>query len=124
MSNINNMGLALLMVLLGTFTYLLNFFNKISECSLIFIFLALTANIITELYNKKSAIIGLGVSIIASFAVLWNFDYYIDARVIPMVVGGSFLSLLSSIYGSTSILLYLKPTYSFNARNFISLVLL
>ncbi|WP_341763490.1 VUT family protein [Candidatus Tisiphia endosymbiont of Beris chalybata] len=122
MSNINNKVLALLMSLLFTFTYLLNFFNKIAECSLVFVFLALTANIITELHTKKSAIISLIVSIVVSFGLLWNFDYYIHGRIIPMMTGASFLSLLVSIYCSTSVLQYLKPTYSFNLRNFIGLV--
>lgn len=119
----NNKLLGLLMVLSCTFVYLLNFFNKISECSLVFILLAFTTNIIAELYGKKISLMGLLAGIVISSCLLWNFNYYIHSIVIQGLVLASFASLLVSIYFSTSVLLYLKLKFSFNARNFISLAI-
>lgn len=121
MSIANNKFLPLLVVSLCTFTYLLNFFNKIYQCSLVFIFMALITNVISELYSKKTAIISLVFSSIASFALLWNFNYYIHGNIINGVVFASLISVLLSVYCSTSVFLHLKSKYSFNNRNFVSL---
>ncbi|WP_375318686.1 VUT family protein [Candidatus Tisiphia endosymbiont of Oplodontha viridula] len=122
MHHINNKFYIPLVTLLCIFTYLLNFFNKISQCSLVFVFLALTINIISELYGKKKAMIAVLLSTIIGFGLLWNLDYYINGRVIKGVVFASFVSVLLSTYCSTSVFLQLKPAYSFNSRNFISLI--
>lgn len=56
------------------------------------------------------------------FGLLWNLDYYINARVINGVIFASFVSVLLSTYCSTNLCLRLKSAYSFNTRNFISLI--
>lgn len=117
----NNKFLPLLVVWLFTFTYLLNFFNKMYQCSLVFIFMALITNMIAELYSKKSAMISLLLSSIVSFGLLWNFNYYIYSHIVSGVVFASLAAVLLSIYCSTSIFLNLKSKYSFNNRNFVSL---
>ena len=57
-----------------------------------------------------------------SFRLLWNFDYYIHGHILSGVVFASLVAVLLSLYCSTSIFLHLKSTYSFNNRNFISLM--
>ncbi|WP_250311163.1 VUT family protein [Rickettsia endosymbiont of Oedothorax gibbosus] len=124
MHHINNKFYMPLVTLLCIFTYLLNFFNKISQCSLVFVFLTLTVNIISELYGKKKAMIAVVLSTIVIFGLLWNLDYYINGCVIKGVASATFVSVLLSTYCSTSVFLHLKSalTYSFNNRNFISLI--
>ncbi|ABV76354.1 hypothetical protein RPO_04225 [Rickettsia rickettsii str. Arizona] len=123
MSNINAKFYIPLVSLLGVFIYLLNCFNKISQCSLVFVFLAITTNIISELYGRKRALIAVALCIIVSFGLLWNFNYYIHGRVIKGVVFASFVSVLLSTYCSTSIFSQLKPRCSLNTRNFASLIM-
>ncbi|OZG32101.1 hypothetical protein [Rickettsia endosymbiont of Culicoides newsteadi] len=124
MHHINNKFYMPLVTLLCIFTYLLNFFNKIAQCSLVFVFLTLTVNIISELYGKKKAMIAVVLSTIVSFGLLWNLDYYINGYAIKGVVFAAFVSVLLSTYCSTSVFLHLKSAsaYSFNTRNFISLI--
>jgi hypothetical protein len=124
MHHINNKFDMPLVTLLCIFTYLLNFFSKIFQCSLVFVFLALTTNIISELYGKKRAMIAVVLCTIVGFGLLWNFDYYSNGRVIKGLVFASFVSVLLSTYCSTSVFLHLKSAsaYSFNTRNFISLI--
>ncbi len=124
MSNINTKFYIPLVSLLGIFICLLNlnYFNKISQCSLIFVFLAVTTNIISELYGRKKALTAVALCIIVSFGLLWNFNYYIHGRVIKGVVFASFVSVLLSTYCSTSVFSQLKPRCSLNTRNFASLI--
>ncbi|BDU60794.1 hypothetical protein FLA4_12040 [Candidatus Rickettsia kotlanii] len=123
MSNIKTKFYIPLVSLLGIFIYLLNYFNKISQCSLIFVCLALTTNIISELYSRKKALSAVALCIIVSFGLLWNFNYYIHGRVIKGVVFASFVSVLLSTYCSTSVFSQLKPRCSLNTRNFASLII-
>ncbi len=123
MNNINTKFYILLVILLGIFTYSLNLFNKISQCSLVFVFLAITANIISELYGRKKPWIAITLSIIVSFCLLRDFNYYIHGRVINGIILVSFVSILLSIYCSTSIFVQLKSTCSLNTRNFAGLMM-
>lgn len=118
----NNKFLPLLVALLCTFTYLLNFFNKIFQCSLVFVFMALITNVISELYGKKTAMVSLLFSSVVSFGLLWDFDYYIHGNSISGMIFASLIAVLLSLYCSTNIFLHLKSTCSFNNRNFISLI--
>ncbi len=120
-ANINKF-LPPLVALLCTFTYLLNFFNKIFQCSLVFIFMALITNVIAELYSRKISMGSLVFSAVVSFGLLWNFDYYIHGNIVSGIVFASLVAVLLSLYCSTNIFLHLKSTYSFNNRNFISLI--
>lgn len=115
--------LALLFTLLCTGTYLLNFFNKIVDCSLVFIGLAFTSNIIAALYGKRNATISLLLSVIISFGLLRNVEYYIHGQAIPGVIVASLISVLFSVYLSTRLFLRLQSTYSLNESNAISLML-
>ncbi|WP_341748122.1 VUT family protein [Candidatus Tisiphia endosymbiont of Dascillus cervinus] len=123
MNNINTKFYILLVILLGIFTYSLNLFNKISQCSLVFVFLAVTANIISELYGRKKAWIAVTLCIIVSFCLLWDFNYYIHGRVINGIILVSFVSILLSTYCSTSVFVQLKSTCSLNTRNFAGLMM-
>ena len=122
MNNINTKFYILLVILLGIFTYSLNLFNKISQCSLVFVFLAITANIISELYGRKKALIAVTLSIIVNFCLLWDFNYYVHGCVINGIILVSFVSILLSTYCSTSIFVQLKSTCSLNTRNFAGLM--
>lgn len=125
MRYINNNLYIALTIILGVFTYLLNFFNKIAECSLVFVFLALTVNIIAETFGKQKAMRAIVLCIVVSFGLLWNLNYYIDGRVINGLVLASLLSVLLSTYCGMSLFLKLKSAHnfynSFYVRNFISL---
>lgn len=123
MNNINTRFYILLVILLGIFTYSLSLFNKISQCSLVFVFLAVTANIISELYGRKKAWIAVTLCIIVSFCLLWDFNYYIHGRVINGIILVSFVSILFSTYCSTSVFVQLKSTCSLNTRNFAGLMM-
>lgn len=123
MNNINTMFYIILVIVLGIFTYSLNLFNKLSQCSLVFMFLAVTANIISELYGRKKAWIAVTLCIIVSFCLLWEFNYYIHGRVINGIILVSFVSILLSTYCSTSVFVQLKSTCSLNTRNFAGLMM-
>jgi len=111
-----------LIIMLLLFTYLLNFFNKISQCSLLFIFLALTTNLISEVYGRKKAMLGVILAIVVSFGLTWNVNYYIYGKVINGLIAASLLSVLVSAYCGVHVLSKLKQSYSFHVRNLISLV--
>jgi hypothetical protein len=123
MREISNKFYLPLVTLLGIFTYLLNYFNNTAQCSLIFVFIAVIVNIIAELYGKKKAIIGSILSVIVSAGLLWNFDYYINGKIINGLVPASLLALLVSTYCGTNLFLQIKSRCSFITRNFVSLIL-
>lgn len=123
MSDVNNKFYLPLVTLLGIFTYLLNFFNKIAQCSLIFVFITIIVNIIAELYGKKKAIMGLILSVVVSASLLWNFDYYINGKIINGLVPTSLAALLISNYYGANLFLLAKSKYSFILRSFVSLIL-
>ena len=75
------------------FTLLLNFYNQISDCSLMFTFLALTLNTISALHGTKKAINSIILSVIISFALMWNLKYYINGELINGLVLASLLQL-------------------------------
>lgn len=104
------------------FTLLLNFYAKISECSLIFIFLALTLNVISSLHGTKKAMKSIILSVSISFALLWNLKYYIQGELISCLVFASLVSVLASSYIALNLFSRLKLKYNFYVSNFISLL--
>ncbi len=125
---LNNLGgksnkfyLSLIAVSL-VFTLLLNFYTKISECSLIFTFLALTLNAISSLHGNKKAMKTIILSVSISFALLWNLKYYIHGGLISGLVFASLLSVLVSFYIGLNLFSRLKLKYNFYVSNFISLL--
>ena len=103
------------------FTLLLNFYTKISDCSLMFTFLALTLNIISELHGIKKAINSIILSVVISFALMWNLKYYIHDELINGLVLASLLSVLVSSYVGLNLLSRLRIKHNFYVSNFVSL---
>jgi len=104
------------------FTLLLNFYTKISDCSLMFTFLALTLNAISALHGTKKAINSIILSVIISFALMWNLKYYIHGELINGLVLASLLSVLVSSYIGLNLLSRLRVKYNSYVSNFISLL--
>ncbi|MEI8294963.1 MAG: VUT family protein [Alphaproteobacteria bacterium] len=123
MKSIDNRSYIPLVMALGAFTYSLNYFNKIFACALVFVFLALIINLISELYGKARAMKSMALCAIASFCLLWNFDYYIYGRAVDGVVLASLLSVVASTYCGANVFAKLRRSYSFNTSNLISLII-
>ena len=104
------------------FCLLLNYCNKISDCSLIFTCLAFLLNNISERYGKNKAIVSVIIAAVISFTFTYGMEYRIHGELINGLVIGSLLSLLVSSYAGLSILSKLKDKYDYYVRNFISLV--
>ena len=119
----NNKFYFLLSTILLSFVVLLNFSNKLSICSFIYVVIALIANIMTEFYGQKKTMYAIAVSASISAALLWNTDYYINNVKFDIMLFGSFLSVIISTYLGTSLSLRLKSVYNFQVRNLTSLVL-
>lgn len=104
------------------FTLLLNFYNQISDCSLMFTFLALTLNTISAWHGTKKAINSIILSVIISFALMWNLKYYINGELINGLVLASLLSVLVSSYVGLNLVSRLRIKYNSYVSNFISLL--
>ncbi len=116
----------LLTIVTGILTYTLNLFNKISECSIIFTILAFTINITTEIFGKEKAIQSIILSVITSFVLMLNYNYYIGGRLIHGLIPASLIATLTSAYVGIHFLLALKKISgiynNFYARVFVSLI--
>ncbi|ABV73484.1 hypothetical protein A1E_02700 [Rickettsia canadensis str. McKiel] len=122
---LNNDRLYLLLTfVLFVLTLLLNFYSKISYCSLIFTFLAFTVNIISESQGYKKAIksVILCTSASFAFAILYNMKYYIYGEPLTGLIFASLLSVFISSYISLIFFLKRKLQHSFLTRNFKSLL--
>ena len=118
----NNRLYLLLTFVLFVLTLLLNFYSKISYCSLIFTFLAFTVNIISESQGYKKAIKSVILCTSASFAILYNMKYYIYGEPLTGLIFASLLSVFISSYISLIFFLKRKLQHSFLTRNFKSLL--
>jgi len=121
LSKSNRLYVLLTASVLG-FTLLLNFYTKISECSLIFTFMALTLNMVSFLHGTKKAMKSIILAVIISFALMWNLKYYIQGELINGLVFASLLSVLISSYVGLNLFSKLELKYNFYIRNFVSLV--
>lgn len=117
----NNKLYIFLMLTLFTSIYALNFCNKISSCALVFTVIVFTANILSEFYSRKIAILGTFLSSVISFCLLWNFDYKINGSVTNGIVLMSLVSVLISSYIGTGIL-KTNVNLNFYKRNLISFI--
>ena len=106
--------------LLCALTYLLNFCTKLHQCALVFITIAITTNTITFFFGKSQSLKGLVFAIIISFSLLWELPYYIDGKIVNGLVFTSFLSLMISMYWSTSVFQKLTSKFSFVKSNALS----
>lgn len=94
-------------------TATLNSCTKLVICSAIYVLLALTANLMSEFYGKKKAMLGIIFSILVN--IIWM------CKTIDMVLIGSFISVLISLYCGINLSAKLKETTNFHVRNFIAL---
>ncbi|RTK92428.1 MAG: VUT family protein [Rickettsiales bacterium] len=117
----NNKLYIFLMLILFTSTFTLNFCNKISSCALVFTIIAFTSNVLSEFYSRKIAVLGIFLSSIISFCLLWNFDYTLNRAVINGVVLMSLVSVFISAYIGTGIL-KTNTNLNFHKRNLISFI--
>ena len=107
--------------LLCALTYLLNYWTTIYQCALIFTIIAITVNIMTAMAGRFKSLTGLVSAIIISFALLWKLPYYIDGRLVNGLAVASFLSLIISLYFSTSALTRFYSRFGFVIANALSL---
>ena len=103
-------------------TLMLNFYIKISDCSLVFTFLAISLNVIGELYGNDKAMRSLVLSIFVSLASQWNLKYYIHGELINGLVIASFISVLVSAFIGLNVLSKLRFKYNFYVRSLLSLI--
>lgn len=106
--------------LLCTLIYLLNFCTKIQQCALVFITIAIITNATTFFFGKSQSLRGLVFANIISFSLLWELPYYIDGQIVNGLVFASFLSLMISMYWSTSVFQKLTSKFSFVKSNALS----
>ena len=90
--------------------------------SLMFTFLALTLNTISAWHGTKKAINSIILSVIISFALMWNLKYYINGELINGLVLASLLSVLVSSYVGLNLVSRLRIKYNSYVSNFISLL--
>lgn len=101
-----------LTAMLFTCSLLLNFSNMLMYCSLCFVLLAFSANLIAELYGKKKAI--------ATVALCSILTLIVSFKIFDLLLVGSFIAVFTAF--SASIHISAKfTTISFQARNFITL---
>jgi hypothetical protein len=110
-------------LLLFTFTYLLNFCTAIYQCALMFTIIAITTNSITSLYSKSKSLYALAFAIIVNFVFLGKLPYYIDGTIVNGLVFASFSSLMISMYWSSVVFQKLTKTLGFIKSNALSLIL-
>jgi len=101
-------------------TGLLNISNKLIICSLIYTCMAMIANALVYLYGKRKSIQVLIVSLMAWMLLSWKISYFIHGVFIPLMMPGSFISVLISIYVGTSLFHALKTRYNFHISNLIA----
>lgn len=102
-------------ILLFVLTYLLNMTFKVVLCSGIYILLALTINLLSEVYNKNEAMFAVTACVLPNIILLSR--THIDLLVII-----SFLSLFISTYMGVNLSDYLRYKFNFPLRNFIVLI--
>lgn len=117
----NNKLVGLLILILFTSIYTLNFCTKIASCALVFTIIAFAANILSEFYSRKIALISTILSVLMSFVLLWNFEYKIQGIVTNNIVLMSLASVFISIYIGTGIL-KTNTNLNFHKRNVISFI--
>lgn len=108
----NKLYYPLLLVLFGLVSSL-NANPKLLVCACVYVFIALTANTITELYGKKEALLGVLGCVLVNMIVTW--------KGVNLLLIGSFSSVIVSTYCGISLFTRLKPTTNFHARNFVTL---
>jgi hypothetical protein len=101
-----------LAAILFTFSLMLNLSNKLVACSLCFICLAFSANLIAELYGKKRAIATVALCSLAAFIVSW--------KALDLLLVSSFAAVFVACYGSINISSKFT-SMSFWMRNFLCL---
>lgn len=103
-------------------TFLLNYYTIIYQCALIFTIITIVINISTSIYGKLKTLKGLAFALMVSFCLLWKSFYYIDGKIINGMILVSFISLMISMYWSTTIFSEIQGSFfSFAKSNFISL---
>lgn len=110
-------------LLLFTFTYLLNFCTAIYQCALMFTIIGITTNSITSLYSKSKSLYALAFAIIVSFILIMKIPYYIDGKIVNGLVFASFSSLMISMYWSSAVFQKLINKFGFVKSNALSLIL-
>lgn len=113
----------LLLSILCTFTYLLNFYNKIYQCSAMFVLMMFALNAMNELYGSKKAFFGMLASLVVSVTLLWNVNYYIHGKVINNIVFASLGSVLITSIIVVPLFSGLKQFTTFFIRNFVTISL-
>ena len=108
-------------LLLLVLIYLLNHCKAIYECALVFTVVAITVNMTTAMRGRFKSLMGLVSAIVISFALLWKLPYYIDGRLVNGLAVASFLSLMISLYMSTSAFVRFYSRFSFVIANSLSL---
>jgi len=109
--------------LLCTFTYLLNCCTAIYQCALIFTLIAITLNITTLLHGKTKGLIGLSFATIINFVLLWRLPYYIDGKIVKGLIFASFVSLMISLFVSTTTFFKFSYRFGFIVANALSLAI-
>jgi hypothetical protein len=102
-------------IFLFILTALLNMSSKVMFCSGIYILLALTINLLSEVYNKNEAMFAVTACVLPNIILLSR--THIDLLVII-----SFLSLFISTYTGVNLSDYLRYKFNFPLRNFIVLI--
>lgn len=113
----------LLLSILCTFTYTLNFYNKIYQCSAMFVLMMFALNAINELYGSRNAFFSMLVSLIISAALLWNVNYHIHGQVINGLVFASLGSVLLASIVAIPLFSGLQQMTTFPFRNFVTISL-
>ena len=108
-------------LLLCVLIYLLNYCAAMYQCALIFTMIAITVNVTTVSTGRLKSLTGLVLAIITSFALLWKLPYYIDGHLVNGLVFASFLSLIISLYFSTSAFTRFYSRFGFVIANVLSL---
>lgn len=110
----NNKVYFLMMLVLVTLTGLLNISPKLVVCSAIYVSLTLTANLISEAFGKKKALLGLILCISANLIVAF--------KSVDLMLICSFFSVFASVYYGVNLSANLKPKFNFPMRNLITLL--
>lgn len=111
-----------LVTLLCSFTYFLNHCTKIHSCAFAFTLLALTVNVITELFSRNKALKTVTLAIIVSILLSWNLVYFIQSEPISGMVLMSLLSVFVGAQIATKLITALSPRIGFNRANFCGLI--
>lgn len=118
-NKLNMLGL----IILTTFTYLLNHCTKIYQCAFMFTCIILITNFVAfALDDRIKSLKLLGASTLISFILLFKMPYYIDGQIINGLVVASFCSLMTASYWSSLVFQNLRKKYFFLLANFISIM--